>query len=101
MPAFHERKTCYAFQDNSTYQTPDDTTRPNMANMEEIYFEPTFKFLICKRHGSGVHPTKQAVKRHLRNEDHRCGGETLKQAVSALSTLPLRSLKDTLEATPA
>lgn len=73
----------------------------SMANLDEIYFEPTFKFLICKRHGSGVHPTKQAVKRHLRSEDHRCGGETLKQAILALSKLSLRSLKDTLEATPA
>ncbi|EPE35218.1 hypothetical protein GLAREA_10915 [Glarea lozoyensis ATCC 20868] len=72
-----------------------------MANVDELYFEPTFKFLICKRHGSGVHPTKQAIKRHLRSEDHRCGGETLKQAISAFSKLSLRSLKETLEATPA
>jgi hypothetical protein len=72
-----------------------------MANLEEIFFEPTFKLLICKRHGSGVHPTKEAVKRHLRGEGHRCGGERLQQAVLALSKLPLPSLKAVLDATPA
>ena len=71
-----------------------------MANVD-ICFEPTFKLLICKRHGGGVHPTKAAVRRHLRGEGHRCGGETLRQAVSALSKLPLCSLEAVLDATPA
>lgn len=72
-----------------------------MADIQDICFEPTFKFLVCKLHGYGVHPTKEAITRHLRGEDHRCGGEALRQAISALTNLPLSSLEAMRNAQPA
>lgn len=68
---------------------------------EEICFEPKFRFLICKIHGSGVHPTRQAIKRHLRGDGHYCKGLRLRQAVSALTGLPLRSLQEVINDQPA
>ena len=48
-----------------------------------------------------MHPGIQAIKRHLRGEGHRCTGETLRQAISTLTSLPVRSLQDLLSAPPA
>ncbi len=76
-------------------------TAKGMADVQEICFEPTFKFLLCKLHGYGVHPTKEAITRHLRGKGHRCGGEALKQAISTLTTLPLSSLEMMRNAQPA
>lgn len=71
-----------------------------MADVQGIYFEPTFKFLVCKLHGNGVHPAKEAIIRHLRGEGHRCRGEILRQAVLTLVSLPLNSLEVVLSAQP-
>lgn len=68
---------------------------------EGICFEPRFQFLICKTHGSGVHPAREAIKRHLRGDGHHCKGLRLRQAVSTLTSLPLRSLQDVLNNQPA
>ncbi|RFU33050.1 hypothetical protein B7463_g3289, partial [Scytalidium lignicola] len=67
----------------------------------QIYFEPNFRFLICKLHGNGIHPAEEAIKRHLRGKDHRCRGERLRWAISTLTNLPLRSLEAVLNAQPA
>lgn len=72
-----------------------------MTCAEEIYFEPKYRILICKIHGSGVHPAREAIKRHLRGDGHYCKGLRLRQAVSALTTLPLRSLQEVLNDQPA
>jgi hypothetical protein len=72
-----------------------------MADVQGICFEPTFKLLVCKIHGNGVHPTKDAIKRHLRGHGHRCRGETLRQAISTLTSLPLNSLAAVLNSQPA
>lgn len=72
-----------------------------MADIQDICFEPNFKFLLCKLHGYGVRPTKAAITRHLRGEGHRCGGEALRQAISTLTTLPLSSLETMRNAQPA
>ncbi len=68
--------------------------------MQDICLEPTFKVLICKLHGYGVHPTKEAIRRYLRGEDHRCRGEALRQAISSLINLPLSSLEAMRNAQP-
>lgn len=72
-----------------------------MACSEGICFEPRFQFLVCKIHGSGVHPTREAIKRHLRGNGHCCKGLRLKQAVSTLTGLPLKSLQEVLNGQPA
>ncbi|KAL6903877.1 hypothetical protein GGI43DRAFT_432577 [Trichoderma evansii] len=72
-----------------------------MTCSEEICFEPKFRFLICKIHGSGVHPTREAIKRHLRGDGHCCKGLRLRQAVSELTSLPLRSLQEVINDQPA
>lgn len=72
-----------------------------MACSEGICFEPRFQFLICKLHGSGVHPAGEAIKRHLRGDGHYCKGLRLRQAVSTLTSLPLRSLQEVLNNQPA
>lgn len=72
-----------------------------MACSEGICFEPRFQFLICKIHGSGVHPTREAIKRHLRGDGHYCKGPRLRQAVSTLTSLPLKSLQEALNNQPA
>lgn len=72
-----------------------------MADIQDLCFEPTFKFLLCKLHGYGVHPTKEAITRHLRGEGHRCGGEALRQAISTLTTIQLNSLETMRNAQPA
>ncbi|KAL7907749.1 hypothetical protein GGI35DRAFT_454717 [Trichoderma velutinum] len=71
-----------------------------MTCAEGICFEPRFKFLICKIHGSGVHPTREAIKRHLRGDGHCCRGQRLRQAVSTLTSLPLKSLQEVLNDQP-
>ncbi|KAH8816972.1 hypothetical protein F5884DRAFT_853403 [Xylogone sp. PMI_703] len=65
--------------------------------MEAIYFEPTFGLLICRVHGSGVHPTREAIRRHLRGEGHLCRGQELRHAISTLIQLPLNSLETLLD----
>jgi hypothetical protein len=72
-----------------------------MVCSEGICFEPRFQFLICKVHGSGVHPTMEGIKRHLRGDGHHCKGQRLRQAVSTLTSLPLRSLQEVLNNQPA
>ena len=71
-----------------------------MADMQDICLEPTFKFLLCKLHGYGVHPTKEAITRHLRGEYHHCRGEALKQVISSLTNLSLSSLEAMRDAQP-
>ena len=63
-----------------------------MSDIQDIYLERTFNFLVCKLHGFGVHPTAEAIRRHLRGEDHRCRGEALKDAIAQLTSLPLSSM---------
>lgn len=65
-----------------------------MDDAGDFYFEPNYRFLICKLHGNGVYPTKDAIKRHLRGEGHRCRGQALKEALSVLTALPLNSLEE-------
>jgi hypothetical protein len=72
-----------------------------MADVQGICFEPTFKLLVFKRDGNGVHPTKDAIKRHLRGQGHRCGGEKLRQAISTLTSLPLNPLAAVPNTQPA
>lgn len=76
-------------------------TSGSMACTDGICFEPKYRILICKIHGSGVHPAREAIKRHLRGDGHHCKGLRLRQAVSALTTLPLRSLQEVLNDQPA
>ena len=75
-------------------------TNSGTADMQDICLEPTFKFLVCKLHGYGVHPTKEAIRRHLRGEDHHCRGEALRQVISSLTNLPLSSLEAMRNAQP-
>ena len=63
-----------------------------MSDVQDIYLEPTLNFLVCKLHGNGVHPTTEAIRRHLRGEGHRCRGEILRQAVATLTSLSPSSL---------
>ena len=72
-----------------------------MADIQDIYFEPTFGLLVCKIHGSGVHPTEEAIRRHLRGDDHHCRGKSLRQAIETLTSLPLSSLEAMRIAQPA
>lgn len=69
--------------------------------MEDVHFDSILKLLVCKVHGSGIHPTKEGIKRHLRSEGHRCKGETLRQAISTLTNLPLGSLAAMRDSQPA
>ena len=62
--------------------------------MEELYFEPTLRLLICKVHGYGVHPEAQAIIRHLRGEGHRFRGTKLKDVVVEVLRLPLASTEE-------
>ena len=71
-----------------------------MADVQGLCFEPDFRLLICKIHGTGVHPTKEAIQRHLRRDRHHCKGKLLKEAVDALTQLPLRSLQELRESHP-
>lgn len=72
-----------------------------MADVQGICFEPTFKLLVCKIQGNGMHPTKDAIKRHLCGQSHRCRGEKLSQSISTLTSLPLNSLAAVLNTQPA
>jgi hypothetical protein len=65
-----------------------------MADIQGVCFEPTLGILICKLHGSGVRPEKEAIKRHLRGERHFCKGKILQEAVEALAQLPLTPRRD-------
>jgi hypothetical protein len=62
-----------------------------MADLQGLHFEPNLRLLICKVHGTAVHPEQEAIKRHLRGEGHFCKGRLLKETVSALGQLPLQS----------
>jgi len=69
-----------------------------MADIQGICFDPNLQLLVCSVHGAGVHPNTEAIKRHLRGKGHFCKGGVLKEAVSALVKLPLKSrdaLRDT------
>ena len=65
-----------------------------MAGTEGIHFDSTRCVLICSVHGSGVHPEIESIKRHLRGKDHFCKGAVLKEAVNALTQLPLKSRQE-------
>ena len=71
-----------------------------MADIEGIAFEPRFGLLVCKVHGTGVHPDAGAIKRHLRGKRHFCKGPKLREAVAALLELPLRSRQALHDAQP-
>ncbi len=64
---------------------------------EEIFYHPSLKFLVCKLHGNGLHPGKDAVKRHLRGYGHRSRGKALTRVLQALAKLPLASLEELRE----
>lgn len=72
-----------------------------MTDIESLCFEPRFGLLICKAHGTGVHPEPSAIERHLRGKLHHCKRKKLKQAVATLSELPLKSRAALLNAHPA
>jgi hypothetical protein len=72
-----------------------------MADIQGVYFEPTLGILICKSHGSGVRPEREAIKRHLRGERHFRKGKVLREAVEALVQLPLTPRKDLHSSHPA
>lgn len=71
-----------------------------MADIQGVCFEPTPGILICKLHGSGIRPEREAIKRHLREERHFCKGKVLREAVEALVQLPLTSRRDLHSAHP-
>lgn len=71
-----------------------------MADVEGIVLEPALGVLICKVHGSGVHPDASAVTRHLRSTGHHLKNKRLTEAVAALACLPLRSREALREAHP-
>lgn len=62
-----------------------------MADVEGIVFKPALGVLICKVHGSGVHPDASAITRHLRSTGHYLKNKRLTGAVATLAYLPLRS----------
>lgn len=72
-----------------------------MADIQGVCFEPTLGILICKSHGYGVRPEREAIKRHLRGERHFCKGKVLREAVEALVQLPLTRRKDLHSSHPA
>lgn len=72
-----------------------------MADVQGIYFQPNPGVLICRVHGTGVHPEQEAIKRHLRGEGHHCKGRLLKESVSALVQLPLLSRLALLDSHPS
>ena len=65
-----------------------------MTDVDGVYFEADLGVLICKVHGTGIHPKASAIVRHFRSGDHCIKGRPLKEAVLALSHLPLRSVSD-------
>jgi hypothetical protein len=38
--------------------------------VDGVYFEADFGVLICKVHGTGIHPTASTIIRHFRSQDH-------------------------------
>ena len=62
--------------------------------MQGIEYEPQFGLLVCSVHGVGIHPTIDAITRHLRGKDHFCKGKVLKAAVALLYQLPLKSQEE-------
>lgn len=65
-----------------------------MANIQNIRFDADLQLLICVTHRTGIHPSKEALLRHLRGPGHHCKGATLKEAVAALCDLPLKSVPE-------
>lgn len=61
---------------------------------EDIVYHPLLKLLICKLHGNGLHPTVDAIKRHLRGQRHRSRGQALTRVLHAMAKLPLASLPE-------
>jgi hypothetical protein len=62
-----------------------------MTDLQGLHFELNLRLLICKVHGTALHPEQEAIKRHLRGEGHFCKGRLLKETVSALGQLALQS----------
>jgi hypothetical protein len=56
-----------------------------MDSVEGICFEPGFAFWVGKVHETGVHPTAEAIKRHVRGKGNSCKGDVLREAVAALT----------------
>jgi hypothetical protein len=65
-----------------------------MTDVDGIFLQADLGVLICKVHGTGIHPNASAIARHFRLGDHCIKGRPLKEAVLALSHLPLRSVSD-------
>ena len=72
-----------------------------MAGTEGIHFDPTHGVLICSVHGTGIHPEVDGIRRHLRGDRHFCKGAVLKEAVNALTQLPLKSRQELRLAQPS
>lgn len=64
------------------------------SSLDDIYFEPNLQFLVCKVHGFGIPPTLPGITRHLRGPGHLYRGRKLKETISFLGRLPLRSVEE-------
>lgn len=71
-----------------------------MSDIEGLYFVESLGLLVCKVHGTGIHPDVEAIRRHLRGKDHFCEGKTLKEAVNTLGKLSLSSRAELLDKHP-
>ena len=72
-----------------------------MAVEEVLHYETNLQLLICKVHGFGVHPDRQAIIRHLRGPGHELKGLLLRKVLSGVEQLPLRKLDSLLNGAPS
>ena len=72
-----------------------------MADIQGLVYESRFGLVVCKIHGTAIHPEAKSLQRHLRGQNHHCKGPVLKRAVDAILQLPLKSKEELRDACPA
>jgi hypothetical protein len=65
-----------------------------MTDVNSVYFEADPRVLIYKIYSTGIYLKVSAIVRHFRLDNYYIKGKPLKEAIAALSHLPLRLVED-------